>query len=140
MDNTTTISQHNRTENDDEHSSGGGSTDSSNNKRESSSDDNDIDTERTIDAGEIEIEDANEYHPDSTTSLQCRVLMPRSPIRTRARAKAEMSDAALIHYALSQLTLKDGLKKFGKKGQEAVKKELLQLHYRTFLILCTPIH
>jgi Reverse transcriptase (RNA-dependent DNA polymerase) len=36
----------------------------------------------------------------------------------------------LTHYAMTQLSLKAGLKAFGKKGQQGVFKELSQLHWR----------
>jgi hypothetical protein len=36
----------------------------------------------------------------------------------------------LVHHAMIQYSLKIGLKKFQNKGEEAVSKELLQLHIR----------
>ena len=68
-----------------------------------------------IDAGGIEIDDMDTYHPDSVTPSQRLVTDTRLPIRTRSRANADMADASLIHYALTQLTLKDGLNEFGKR-------------------------
>ena len=79
----------------------------------------------------MDIEDVDEYHPDSLTPSQRDVLRPRSPIKTRSRSRPMVDDASLIHYALTQLSLKQGIKKFGDKGRDAVKKELRQLHDMT---------
>ena len=62
---------------------------------------------------------------------------PRSPICTRSKLRQIVDDATLIHYALTQLTLKQGLKKFGKEGEKAVVKEINQLHDREMFY---PVH
>ena len=90
-----------------------------------------------IDAGGVEIDDIDEYHPDTLTPSQASVVRPRSPIRTRSWSKQSVDDATLIHYALTQLTLKEGLKRFGEKGEAAVTKEIKQLHDRDVF---TPVH
>ena len=64
----------------------------------------------TVDAGGIDIDDVDEYHPDSLNPSQRNVLRPQSPIGTRSRSRATVDDASLIQYALTQLTLKSGLK------------------------------
>jgi hypothetical protein len=38
--------------------------------------------------------------------------------------------AVVTHYTMLQLSMKAGLKHFGKKGEKAVTKELSQLHLR----------
>ena len=86
-----------------------------------------------MDAGGIEIDDMDTYHPNSVTPSQRLVTDTRLPIRTRSRANVDMDDASLIHYTLTQLALKDGLKKFGQKAQDAIKTKLLQLHDQTVL-------
>ena len=97
-------------------------------------DDNDM---SVLDAGAMDIDDIDEYHPNRLTPSQAAVLQPRSPIRTRSKTRVAVDDAALIHYALTQLTLKQGLKKFGKDGESAVTKEIQQLHDREVF---HPVH
>ena len=58
------------------------------------------------DAGELEIEDIDEFHPDTITPAQVEVLQPRSPIRTRSHARTTVDDNVLIHYALTQMTMR----------------------------------
>jgi hypothetical protein len=75
------------------------------------------------------------YHPDSMTPSIQRVhgLRPRKP-----RDYSHMhSHATIMHHAMNQYSLKKGLRKFQKVGEEAVSKELKQLHMiETF----TPQH
>ena len=39
----------------------------------------------------------------------------------------------VVHYTMTQLSMKAGLKRWRKKGKQAVSKELLQLHMRDTL-------
>ena len=63
-------------------------------------------TESILDAREIYIDDVDEYHPDSLTPSHRNLLRSRTPIRARCRSKSTVDDVALIHCALTQLTLK----------------------------------
>ena len=41
----------------------------------------------------------------------------------------------LVHYAITQLSMKSGLKRWGTKGSQAVSNELSQLHLRDSKII-----
>jgi hypothetical protein len=86
---------------------------------EDSSDDEDDD-----DADEIP--DDEVYHPDSMTPSVQRVygLRPR-----RGRDYIHLQ-ATIAHHAMTQYSLKKGLKKFQGKAEDAVSKELMQLHMK----------
>jgi hypothetical protein len=98
------------------------------------SDDEDDETEATNpdedtdddDAGEREISDDEVYHPDTMTpSVQSTYgLRPR-----RARDYSHLH-ANIVHHAMTQYSLNRGLRKFKVKGEEAVEKELEQLHLK----------
>jgi hypothetical protein len=66
------------------------------------------------------------YNPNTWTPSVQRVhgLRPRN-----ARTFSHLH-ATVMHHAMTQYSLKKGLKKFKKVGEEAVSKELLQLHMR----------
>jgi hypothetical protein len=68
------------------------------------------------------------YHPNTMTPSVQRAhgLRPR-----RARYYSHMfSHATAMHHAMTQYSLKKGLRKFQKVGEAAVSKELKQLHMR----------
>ena len=90
-----------------------------------------------MDAGEVDIDDEDEYHPYSLTPSQTKLLQPRSHIGTRIRSRATVDDAALIHCTLTQLTLKKELKQFDDEAHPAITKDLLQLHERKVV---NPVH
>jgi hypothetical protein len=66
------------------------------------------------------------YNPDTWTPSIQRLhgLRPR-----KARQYSHLH-ATLMYHAMTQYSLKKGLKKFKEVGEEAVSKELLQLHMR----------
>jgi hypothetical protein len=71
------------------------------------------------------------YHPNTMTQSVQRAhgLRPR-----RARDYSHMfSHATVMHHAMTQYSLKKGLRKFKKVGEAAVSKELSQLHMRDTL-------
>jgi hypothetical protein len=72
----------------------------------------------------VETPDEETYHTDTMTpSIQIiNGLRPKKP-----RDYSHMH-ANIVHHAITQYSLKRGLKKFNKFGEEAVSKELLQLH------------
>ena len=82
------------------------------------------------DAGELEIEDIDEFRPDTITPAQAEVLQPRSPIRTHSHARTIVDDNVLIHYALTQMTMRQGINKHGEAGKDKMVAELTQLHDR----------
>ena len=80
-----------------------------------------------------EIDDIDVYHPDSLTPAQQQVLRRGSPVQTRSRSRAIVDEATLIHYALTQMTLRQGIKKHGERAKDAMQVELKQLHERNVL-------
>jgi hypothetical protein len=73
-----------------------------------------------------EIADEDVYHPDTMTPSVQRTygLRPRKPRDFSHR------HAMVIHHAMTQYSVKSGLRKFKEKGEKAVSQELLQLHMR----------
>jgi hypothetical protein len=102
---------------------------------ESDDDDDDEGANNGVETSHNEISEDQVYHPDSMTPSIQRVhgLRPR-----KSRDYSHMhSHATIMHHAMTQYSLKKGLRKFQKVGEEAVSKELKQLHMReTF----TPQH
>jgi hypothetical protein len=90
---------------------------------EDSSDDEDDDD---ADDSHDEIPDDEVYHPESMTPSLQRVygLRPR-----RGRYYINLH-ATIAHHAMTQYSLKKGLKKFQGKAEDAVSKELMQLHMK----------
>jgi hypothetical protein len=70
------------------------------------------------------------YNPDSWTPSVQRVhgLCPR-----KGRDHIHIH-ANIVHYSMTQYSLKKGLKKFKGKADEAVSKELMQLHLKETFI------
>ena len=70
-----------------------------------------------IDAEGIEIANVDKYHPDTLTPAQQLAHGNRSPIMTRSRTRQmpEPESAHLIHYAMPQVSMKMGIKKWGEK-------------------------
>jgi hypothetical protein len=66
------------------------------------------------------------YNPETWTPSIQRV----HGIRPRKARQYIHLHATIIHHAMIQYSLKKGLKKFKEVGEEAVSKELLQLHMR----------
>jgi hypothetical protein len=66
------------------------------------------------------------HHPDLMTPSIQRIhgLRPSKP-----RDYSHL-DANIVHHAMTQYSLKKGLKKFKEKGETAISKELLQLHMK----------
>jgi hypothetical protein len=78
-----------------------------------------------------EIPDEEVYHPNTMTPSVQRTyeLRPRKP-----RDYSNMyAHATLVHHAMMQDSLKEGLRKFQKVVEEAVSKELKQFHVRDTL-------
>jgi hypothetical protein len=102
---------------------------------DSGDDDDDASANNGVETSHNEIPENQVYHPDSMTPSIQRVhgLRPRKP-----RDYSHMhSHATIMHHAMTQYSLKKGLKKFQKVGEAAVSNELKQLHMReTF----TPQH
>jgi hypothetical protein len=78
------------------------------------------------DEEEAEISDSEVYHPEYMTPSIQRVYGLRP---NRARDYSHMH-ANVVHHAMTQYSLKRGLKKFKVEAEEAVSKELMQLHMK----------
>jgi hypothetical protein len=78
------------------------------------------------DEEELEMSDSEVFHPESTTPSIQRVYGIRP---NRARDYSHLH-ANVVHHAMTQYSLKRGLKKFKVKAEEAVSKELMQLHMK----------
>ena len=98
---------------------------------QSSGEDNERIEDVPIDAGAVEIDDIDEYHPGTLTPGQQLAHGNRSPILTRSRARQQpkAESTHLIHYAMAQVSMKAGIKKWGQKAKDGVQKELNQFHY-----------
>jgi hypothetical protein len=98
---------------------------------DSDSDDEDDDAAGNndgIEAHHSEIPNEEVYHPDTMTPSVQRMygLRPK-----RARDYSHMfSHVTVMHHVTKQYSLKKGLRKFQRVGEEAVSKELKQLHMR----------
>jgi hypothetical protein len=95
---------------------------------DSGDDDDDASANNGVETSHNEIPEDQVYHPDSMTPSIQRVhgLRPRKP-----RDYSHMhSHATIMHHAMTQYSLKKGLKKFHKVGEASVSKELEQLHMR----------
>jgi hypothetical protein len=95
---------------------------------DSGDDENDASAKNGVETSHNEISEDQVYHPDPMTPSIQRVhgLRPRKP-----RDYSQMhSHATIMHHAMTQYSLKKGLRKFQKVGEEAVSKELKQLHTR----------
>jgi hypothetical protein len=95
---------------------------------EDDGDDGDSDNSNGTDPQHDGNPDEEVCHPDSMTPSVQRThgLRPRKP-----RDYSHMfSHATVMHHAMTQYSLRKGLKKFQKVGEEAVSKELKQLHMR----------
>jgi hypothetical protein len=66
------------------------------------------------------------YHPDTWTPSQQRV----HGLRPKKERDYSHLHANIVHHAMTQYSLKKGFKKFPKKAEAAVTKELLQLHMK----------
>jgi hypothetical protein len=64
------------------------------------------------------------YHPDTWTPSQQQV----HSLRPRKERDYSHMYANIMHHTMTQYSLKKGFKKFPKKAEAAVTKELLQLH------------
>jgi hypothetical protein len=98
---------------------------------EDDEDDEDVDDSKDIESHHDETPDEKVYHPDSMTPSVQRThgLRPRKP-----RDYSHMfSHANVMHHAMTQYSLRKGLNKFQKVGEEAVSKKLKQLHMRDTL-------
>jgi hypothetical protein len=97
-------------------------TDSDNQPSASKSESNDSDSD--TDEVHSEITDEDVYHPDTMTPSVKRTygLRPRKP------RDYSHKHAMIIHHAMTQYSVKSGLKKIKEKGEKAVSQELLQLH------------
>jgi hypothetical protein len=91
-------------------------------------DNDDADGNNAIESHHDETPDEEIYHPESMTPSVQRThgLMPRKP-RNHIHMCAH---ATVMHHAMTQYSLRKGLKKFQKLGEKAVSKELKQLHTR----------
>jgi hypothetical protein len=92
------------------------------------SDPDDSDDEDGAEESHNEIPDEEVYHPGRMTPSIQRThgLRPRKP-----RSYGHMfAHATVMHHAMTQYSLKKGLRKFQKVGEAAVSKELRQLHMR----------
>jgi hypothetical protein len=78
------------------------------------------------DEEEAEISDSEVYHPESMTPPIQRVYGLR-PNRARDCSHLHTN---VVHHTMTQYSLKRGLKKFKVKAEEAVSKELMQLHMK----------
>jgi hypothetical protein len=102
---------------------------------ESGDDDDDAGANNGVETSHNEISEDQVYHPDSMTPSIQRVHELR---RRKPRDYSQIhSHATIMHHAMTQYSLKKGLRKFQKVGEEAVSKELNQLHMRETL---TPQH
>jgi hypothetical protein len=70
------------------------------------------------------------YNPDSWTPLVQRV----HGLRPKKGRDYSHLHANIVHYAMTQYSLKMGLHKFKSKAEEAVSKELMQLHLKDTFI------
>ena len=74
-------------------------------------------------------DDEEVYQANPTFPMQQSRYNPRNN-RTRDYRYRHQHQATIIHYALTQLSLRRGLQKHKQKGERAVVKELKQLHRR----------
>jgi hypothetical protein len=92
----------------------------------------DGDEESGIETRHDEIPEDKVYHDDSMTPSVQRIYgpMPRNP-----RGYIHMyAHATVMHHAMTHYSLRKGLKKFRKVGEDAISKELKQRHTRdTFM-------
>eukprot|EP00957_Ditylum_brightwellii_P009612 724568-Ditylum_brightwellii.AAC.1 len=93
--------------------------------------------EDSKDEGVIEIDEAKVYTPinPNVAPMEKRVYNLRSQKEkeTEEEGKYDMSQDNfndVVHFALTQYSLKEGLKKFKKEGEDAVKEEFQQLHQK----------
>jgi hypothetical protein len=84
-----------------------------------------------------EIDDDEVYRPDENEAYHADPSFPMEGRRYNMRERGPRDhsrrygwQATIIHYALTQLSLKPGLKRYKKKGEKAVVSELKQLHSR----------
>eukprot|EP00957_Ditylum_brightwellii_P165135 12573115-Ditylum_brightwellii.AAC.1 len=89
----------------------------------------------STDEGEIKIDDSEAYKPinPNINSTERRVynLRSRKKYKTNHDGEYEMDRDDMDDitcFALTQYSLKQGLKKFQQAGEDAVKEEFLQLH------------
>jgi hypothetical protein len=93
---------------------------------EDASDSGDEDKDEDEDEDETEISESEVYHTESMTpSIQ--IVYGLRPNRARDYNHLH---AKVVHHAMTQYSLKWGLKKFKVKAEEAVSKELMQLHMK----------
>jgi hypothetical protein len=84
------------------------------------------DKDEDEDEKETDISDSEVYHPKSMTPSIHRVYGLRA---NHARDYSHLH-ANVFHHAMTHYSLKRGLKKFKVKAEEAVSKELMQLHMK----------
>ena len=84
----------------------------------------DEDDDDVMDDGAIEIKEDDVSHPTSLTPSVQRVY----GLRPHKKRHYSYVHQALTHIILTQYSLKQGLAKFQERGEEAVRKELQQLH------------
>jgi hypothetical protein len=77
-----------------------------------------------------EIADEDIYHPDTMTPSVQRTygMRPRKPRDYSHR------HTMVIHHAITQYSVKSGSKNFKEKGENAISKELMQLHLRNTFV------
>ena len=107
-----------------EHSDNDGKNTDESNAKSNDDDENSDDIDRDDDTDIDDDDDDSDFDPNSMTPAEQRVYR-RSPINTRSKGK---HDDLLIHYAMTQISMKKGLKLYGEKAKTSVANELKQLH------------
>jgi hypothetical protein len=82
--------------------------------------------EPNVEQDDEEEPDVEPYNPDTWTPSVQRVHV----LRPRKGREYIHLHAMVMHHAMTQYSLKKGIKKFKKVGEAAVSKELMQLHMR----------
>eukprot|EP00957_Ditylum_brightwellii_P205326 15343367-Ditylum_brightwellii.AAC.1 len=98
-----------------------------------------------MDNSTIEINKGKEYTPinPSILSAEKRLYNLRSKKQQENKSGAAYAMSRedfddVVHFALTQYLLKQGLKKFKKEGESTVKEEFLQLHQKETFQPMTP--
>ena len=103
---------------------------------------NDINTVHEMNAGQLHIDPdtGEEMETDIETNTHRYSLRPRPTKRNQKYNMVNVGRQSTIakphlHVMLNQVGIKEGLKKFGEEGNNALLKELSQLHERDALLL-----
>ena len=86
--------------------------------------------------GEVEIADEDVCRPRSLTNIEQSIYgsnqttrSKTSPPRTRQRSRQEThSSNVLVYYIMTQLSIKQGMRKHGEQAKQSMQEELNQLH------------